>query len=130
MRNRFGLRPAKQPDGSPAPLDIAAASDRDGLLEGVTSFNLHAHLPHFERLGEALAKLEVLARQPVDPAAPAASLHRGRTAGFRRPAAKQSRRVSRPRADLRYDDLELHGGGLDGLQRFWRNVVSRKRAAG
>src|SRR5579862_3330975 len=59
VRNRFGLRPAKQPDGSPAPLDIAAELDRDGLMAGVLAFNLHAHLPHLERLGDAVAKLDV-----------------------------------------------------------------------
>jgi hypothetical protein len=66
VRNRFGLRPAKLPDGSPVSLEIASERDRYGLMEGVTTFNLHAHLPHFERLGDSAAKLDVLARQPID----------------------------------------------------------------
>ena len=51
VRNRFGLRPAAMPDGSPAPLTIAHEADRDGLMEGVTTFNLHYHLPQFETFG-------------------------------------------------------------------------------
>ena len=39
-------------------------------MEGVTTFNLHPHLPHFERLGDSMGKLDVLARQPIDPGAP------------------------------------------------------------
>lgn len=39
-------------------------------LEGVTTFNLHPHLPHFEKLGDGMGKLDVLARQPIDPGAP------------------------------------------------------------
>ncbi|HEX4326092.1 MAG TPA: hypothetical protein VH105_04695 [Burkholderiales bacterium] len=70
VRNRFGLRPAKLPDGSPAPLGVDSGVDRSGLMDGVTTFNLHAHLPHFERLGDSVAKLDVLARQPIDPGAP------------------------------------------------------------
>ncbi len=54
VRNRFGLRPAKRPDGSPAPLEIAGELDRAGLMEGVSTFNLHPHLPHFERLGDSV----------------------------------------------------------------------------
>lgn len=66
VRNCFGLRPAKLPDGSPAPLEIATGVDRSRLMDGVTTFNLHAHLPQFERLGDSAAKLDVLARQPID----------------------------------------------------------------
>jgi hypothetical protein len=32
VRSRFGLCPAKLPDGSPAPLEIAAEFDRSGLM--------------------------------------------------------------------------------------------------
>jgi hypothetical protein len=53
VENRFGLHPAAEPDGSPAPIEIDAALDRLRLLERVTTFNLHPHLPHLERLGDA-----------------------------------------------------------------------------
>ncbi|HEY0224406.1 MAG TPA: hypothetical protein VGC38_07840 [Pseudolabrys sp.] len=129
VRNRFGLHPAKLPDGSPAPLDIAAEFDRAGLMEGVTTFNLHAHLPHFERRGDSVTKLDVLARQPIDLDAPPHPF----TAGGRRDfdALLQSRPdVFRGRL-LICDATTWSStvGGLDSLQRFWRNVVSLKRVA-
>ena len=43
--NRFGLRPAAGPDGSPAPVEIDRALDELGLLRGVDAFHLHPHLP-------------------------------------------------------------------------------------
>jgi hypothetical protein len=128
VRNRFGLHPAKLPDGSPAPLDIAADLDRSMLMEGVTTFNLHAHLPHFERLGESQGKLDVLARQPIDMDAPPHPF----TAGGRRDfdALLQSKADVFPGRLLICDATTWSStvGGLDSLRRFWRNVVQLKRA--
>jgi hypothetical protein len=125
VRNRFGLRPEKLSDGSPAPLEISTAFDRDGLLEGVATFNLHPHLPHFERLGDSVAKLDVLARQPIDLSAP---LHPF-TAGGRRDfdALLQTKAGVFPGSVLICDTTTFSStvGGLDSLQRFWRNVVDR-----
>jgi hypothetical protein len=126
--NRFGLRPAKLPDGSPAPLEIAAAFDRSGLMEGVATFNLHAHLPHFERLGDGPAKLDVLARQPIDLSAPPHPF----TAGGRRDfdALLQSK-PDAFRGRVLICDTTIWSstvGGVDNLRRFWRNVVTLKRA--
>jgi hypothetical protein len=130
VRNRFGLHPAKLPDGTPAPLEIAAEHDRAGLMEGVATFNLHAHLPHFERLGDGVAKLDVLARQPIDMDAPPHPF----TAGGRRDfdALLQSKpEVFRGR--LLICDTTIWSStvdGLDSLQRFWRNVAQLKRGDG
>jgi hypothetical protein len=127
VRNRFGLRPAKLPDGSPAPLEIAVAFDRSGLMEGVTTFNLHAHLPHFERLGDSVAKLDVLARQPIDLGAPPHPFTAGGRHDF------DSLLQSKPdvfRGRLLICDTTTWSstaGGVDSLQRFWRNVVLLKR---
>jgi hypothetical protein len=130
VRNRFGLRPAKLPDDSPAPLDIAADLDRAGLMEGVTTFNLHPHLPHFERLGDSASKLDVLARQPIDPDAPPHPF----TATGRRDfdALLQTRPGIFPGRVLICDSTTWSSttGGLDSLQRFWKNVVLLKRSAG
>jgi hypothetical protein len=65
IRNRFGLLPAKSADGGPAPLKIDPSVDRFGLLSGVTTFNLHPHLPHFEMLGESASKFEVVSPEVV-----------------------------------------------------------------
>jgi hypothetical protein len=123
VRNRFGLRPAKLPDGSPAPLEIVADLDRSGLMEGVATFNLHPHLPHFERLGDSAAKLDVLARQPIDLGAPPHPF----TAGGRRDfdALLQSKPGVFGGRLLICDTTTWSStaGGVDSLQRFWRNVV-------
>jgi hypothetical protein len=70
VENRFGLHPAAEADGSPSPINKEVALHRLQLLQGVDTFNLHWHLPQLERLGDALAKLDVLARQKIDLAAP------------------------------------------------------------
>jgi len=130
VRNRFGLRPAKLPDGSPAPLEIAAECDRAGLMEGVTTFNLHSHLPHFERLGDSVAKLDVLARQPIDLNAPPHPFTAGGRDDF--DALLQSKPdVFRGRL-LICDTTTWSStaGGVDSLQRFWKNVALLKPAAG
>ncbi|HEY1725382.1 MAG TPA: hypothetical protein VGF89_08160 [Steroidobacteraceae bacterium] len=129
VKNRFGLRPAKMSDGSPAPLGISSPIDRAGLLEGVTTFNLHPHLPHFERLGEGIGKLEVLARQLIDPRAPP------------HPFTAQGRRdfdvllQSNPdvfRGRVLICDATTWSstvGGVESLQRFWHNVAMLQKSS-
>jgi hypothetical protein len=63
VENRFGLHPAAESDGSPAAIEAESALDRLHLLRGVETFNLHPHLPQFECLQGAVAKLDVLVRQ-------------------------------------------------------------------
>jgi hypothetical protein len=129
VRNRFGLHPAKLPDGSPAPLEIAAGLDRAGLMAGVATFNLHPHLPHFERLGDSMAKLDVLARQPIDPDAPP---HPFTAEGRRDFDALLQSTSDAFRGRLLICDTTIWSstaGGVDSLRRFWRNVVQLKRAA-
>ena len=127
IENRFGLRPAAAPDGSPAPIEIEAGLDRLGLLAGVASFNLHPHLPQLERLGDALTRMEVLARQPIDLSAPPHAFTRDGRSTF--DALLQSR-AGTFAGDLVVGDATLWSstaGGVDSLRRFWRNVVQRDR---
>jgi hypothetical protein len=70
VENRFGLRPATDVNGSPAPIDVDPSLDRLGLLKGVKALNLHSHLPQLERLGASLERMDVLARQQIDRSAP------------------------------------------------------------
>jgi hypothetical protein len=70
LENRFGLNPARAADGSPASLEVFRDGDELGILKGVETFNLHPHLPHLA-VPEALqGKVEILARQPINLAAP------------------------------------------------------------
>jgi hypothetical protein len=127
VENRFGLHPAAASDGSPAPIEIEKALDRLDLLNCVSTFNLHPHLPHFQRLGDAPAKLDVLARQSIDLSAPPHAFVRSGNSKF------DALLQSRPEAFagvLLIGDATLWAsaaGGLDSLRRLWTNVVQRPR---
>ncbi|MFT4067257.1 hypothetical protein [Paraburkholderia sp.] len=124
VENRFGLRPAVNADGSPAAIEVETALDRFSLLANVTTFNLHPHLPQLERLGEAIGKLDVLARQRIDDGAPPHPFSRERT-------TFDALLQSRPEAfngGLLVGDTTLWSstaGGVDSLRQLWTNVVQR-----
>jgi hypothetical protein len=121
IRNRFGLRPARTQAGEPVPFK-RAAEDRFGILSGVTHLNLHPHLPHYERVGAGVNALEVLARQVVQPDAPAHPVIPG---GSDFDAILQSRPgVGLGRLVVCDATLWTSAfGGLDGLQTFWKNII-------
>jgi hypothetical protein len=125
VENRFGLRPAHAPDGSPAPIEIEPGRDRLGVLNGVSTFNLHPHLPHFERLGDAVQKLDVLARQAIDLTAPPHPFVKSGHSTF------DALLQSRPgvfAGSLLIGDATLWSstaGGVDSLRRLWLNVLGR-----
>jgi len=125
VENRYGLRPAAERDGSPTPIDIDRTRDALSLLHGVNTFNLHPHLPHLARLGEGLARLDVLARQWIDPAAPP---HPFTEAGHQLfDALLQSNAAAYPGKVLVCDAtlFSATAGGLDSLRQFWSNIVLR-----
>lgn len=129
VENRFGLRPALNDDGSPAPLEVERALDHLDLLHGVMAFNHHPHLPHFERLGDAAKKMDVLARQKIDPRAPPHPFTRDGRTTF--DALLQSRAGMFAGA-LLVGDATLWSstaGGVDNLGRLWSNVVTRPRTS-
>lgn len=123
VSNRFGLRPAKMRDGSPVPIQINSKADRFSLLRGVTTLNLHPHLPHFEMFGDAPHKLDVLAEQLIDLEAPP------------HPFVKQGRKTfdallqSKPNVfggRLFICDATIWSstaGGLGSLRQFWANMT-------
>ena len=127
VENRFGLRPAVLADGSPAPIEVDRALDVLGLLEGVETFNLHPHLPQLERLGEGVARMDVLARQGLDLTAPP---HPALEKGHK---SFDSLLQSRPEVfggTLLVCDTTLFSstaGGLDSLRRFWSNLLLRAK---
>jgi hypothetical protein len=127
IENRFGLRPAVDADGSPAPVDAERSLDDLGLLEGVETFHLHTHLPQLERLGEAAARMEVLARQRIDLSAPPHPFVQAGRTSF--DALLQSSRDTFAGRLLVCDStmFSSFAGGLDSLRRFWTNIVQRPR---
>lgn len=125
--NLFGLRPAATPDGAPAPVEIENALDVLGLLRGVETFNLHPHLPQLERIGTATARMDVLARQPIEMAAPPHPFTQGGRTSF--DALLQSRPDAFAGKLLVCDTTMFSStaGGVDSLRRLWSNLLSRPR---
>ncbi|MEZ0221630.1 MAG: hypothetical protein ACAH22_15135 [Tardiphaga sp.] len=125
VENQFGLRPASEADGTPSPIDADTSLDLLHLLSGVSTFNLHPHLPHFERMGEAITKLDVLARQKIDLAAPPHPFTADGRTFF--DALLQSKPDTFA-GTLLVGDATLWSstaGGVDSLRAFWTNVVER-----
>jgi hypothetical protein len=122
IQNRFGLKPAHNGNGEPAPINLCGG-DRFRLFEGVTTLNLHPHLPHFERLGGEMSELEVLVRQTIDPTAPPHPAFSGNHTEFDSVLQARSATIS---GCLLVGDTTLWSstfGGLESLQRFWKNVA-------
>lgn len=68
IENQFGLNPAKSSkDNSPAPLLAFPELDDLKILQGVTTFNLHAHLPHYFVPDFLKKSVRVLAKQLINP---------------------------------------------------------------
>src|SRR4051812_830668 len=65
--NQYGLRPALV-KGTKDITPLTAFRDLDtlGLLERVTTFNFHLHLPHYEITAKDSEDVRLLARQPID----------------------------------------------------------------
>lgn len=127
--NRYGLRPAQTSTGSPEPIIVESHLDRLGVLDGVETFNLHPHLPHLERIGEAVGRLDVLAQQRIDRQAPPHPFTEHGRWTF--DALLQSR-PSVFAGDLIVGDATLFSstaGGVDNLRRLWANLLTRPGAA-
>jgi hypothetical protein len=127
VENRFGLRPATGPDGEPAPVEIDRTLDELGLLRGVSAFNLHAHLPQLERIGASTERMDVLARQLIDPTAPPHPFTQSGRSSF--DALLQSRAETFTGKLLVCDTTMFSStaGGLENLRRFWTNVMQRPK---
>ena len=125
VENRFGLHAAAESDGSPAAIEAESELDRLHLLRGVDTFNVHPHLPQFERLQGAVAKLDVLVRQKIDLKAPPHPFTRNGRTTF------DALLQSRPgifAGNLFVGDVTLWFstfGGIDSLRQLWTNVVER-----
>jgi hypothetical protein len=121
--NKWGLRPAVTADGSNriAPLTGFPDLDAPGLLENVSTFNFHPHLPHYELTAPESDALRVLGRQPIDPTRPHPFTEAGNT--------EFNALIWMPPTTQRAGDIVLVDstnfttlfGGTDSLVSFWRN---------
>jgi len=122
VENQFGLSPEQAPDGSPAPLVINHDLDLTGVLRGVSTFNLHPHLPHLALPTGIDTGLELLAQQRINSKA---SKHPFFEAGNRTFNAFLQSRPDRFPGKVFVCDATLWSsafGGLASLQAFWRNL--------
>jgi hypothetical protein len=124
--NQWGLRPAVVPGTRDiAPLTAMRDLDTKRLLDDVTTFNFHCHLPHYA-LVDGGPGVEVLARQPVDRERPHPFTAAGDT--------EFNCLLWMPPAGRRAGDILLVDsthfttlfGGTDSLRNFWRNVAQMK----
>lgn len=128
IENLYGLSPAASPiDNSPAPLQIFPELDELNILQGVTTFNLHPHLPHFSITKTRQSEVRVLAKQLINPnAASHPFVEAGNTYfnAFVWIPPKDSQA-----GNLFVCDATLWSsafGGVASLEVFWKNLARMK----
>jgi hypothetical protein len=123
--NQWGLRPAtvKGSRSEIAPLTAHRDLDERRLLERVTTFNFHPHLPHYALTAETKS-VRVLGRQPVDVDRPHPFVDAGHT--------EFNVLLWMPPERDRAGDILLADsthfttlfGGTDSLANFWKNLAT------
>ena len=122
--NQYGLRPAVvKGTGKIAPLTISKDLDKLGLLNDVSTFNFHLHLPHYALTTEDTRFAHVLARQPIDLDRPHPFTEAGNT--------EFNSFIWMPPKDERAGHILLADstifttlfGGTDSLENFWKNLA-------
>ena len=109
-----------------APLTAFRDIDKVGLLNNVTTFNFHLHLPHYEVTSQDAKSVHVLARQLIDPERP----HPFTAAGNK----EFNCLLWMPPTEQRAGDILLVDsthfttlfGGTDSLANLWRNLALMK----
>ncbi|GAA2566960.1 hypothetical protein [Mycolicibacterium diernhoferi] len=127
VHNNWGLRPAVVPGTREiAALDARPDLDDLGLLTGVSTFNFHPHLPHYELTAPESGALRVLGRQPVDVGRPHPYVDAGNT--------DFNALIWMPPTGERAGDIVVVDsthfttlfGGTDSLKTFWHNLVTMR----
>jgi hypothetical protein len=125
VHNIWGLRPAVVAGTREiAPLNGFRDLDTSRLLDNVTTFNFHPHLPHYELTAPEGPGLRVLGRQRVDPNRPHPFTQQGNT--------EFNALISMPPSGKRAGDIVLIDsthfttlfGGTDSLRNLWHNLVT------
>jgi hypothetical protein len=122
VENRYGLNPGRTADNEPASLSVAKDLDTPGWLQGVTTLNLHPHLPHYALTTNDEKHVKVLAKQPINMARP----HPFTETGNREFNAFLWSPPNGKRAgDVLIADATLWSytfGGESGLRQLWKNL--------
>ena len=125
VENQFGLRPAtvKGTRNQLVPLRIQQDLDKHGLLEGVSTFNFHMHLPHYAVTTDDPAAIHVLARQPIDMSQPHPFIEAGNTEFnmflWMPPAGERAGNILLADSTI----FTTLFGGDASLERFWKNLA-------
>lgn len=127
VHNRWGLRPAVE-EGTKEIATLTGFRDLDTprLLNNVTTFNFHPHLPHYELTAPESDSLRVLGRQRVDPKRPHPFTEAGNT--------EFNALIWMPPSGERAGDIVLVDstnfttlfGGTDSLRNLWHNLATMK----
>ncbi|MEV0466439.1 hypothetical protein ACFXO9_21010 [Nocardia tengchongensis] len=127
VHNVYGLRPAVvEGTRSIAPLTAFRDLDTPHLLDNVTTFNFHPHLPHYELTEPEGDSVRLLARQPIELSRPHPFIEAGNT--------EFNTLLWLPPNDVRAGDIVMADstnfttlfGGTDSLANFWRNLAAMK----
>jgi hypothetical protein len=125
VMNEWGLRPAVvKGTRDPVPLTAFRDLDKKGLLNDVTTFCFHQHLPHYALTNKDDKSVQVLARQQVDPERP----HPFTAAGN----SEFNCLLWLPSTQERAGDILMVDstnfttlfGGTESLSNFWRNIAT------
>jgi hypothetical protein len=131
VMNQFGLRPALVKDTRQiAPLTINRDLDELGLLNGVTTFNFHPHLPHYALTSKDSKSVHVLTRQPVDLERPHPFVEAGNTEFnsciWMPPDGQRAGHILLADSTI----FTTLFGGVESLETFWKNFATMPLASG
>ena len=123
--NQYGLRPAVvKGTNQIAPLTVNKDLDKLGLLNGVTTFNFHLHLPHYAVMTDDEKTVNVLTRQPVDRERPHPFTADGNTEFnsllWMPPKNERAGHILMADSTI----FTTLFGGTDSLANFWKNIAS------
>ena len=128
--NQYGLRPALvKGTGQIAPLTINRDLDTLELLNGVSTFNFHPHLPHYALTTEDTKSVHVLTRQPIDLERPHPFIEAGNI--------EFNSCIWMPSTTQRAGHILLADstifttlfGGVESLETFWNNLATMPLAS-
>jgi hypothetical protein len=131
VMNQFGLRPALVKGTKQiAPLTINKDVDELGLLNGVTTFNFHPHLPHYALTTDDTKFVHVLTRQPIDLDRPHPFTQAGNTEFnsfiWMPPNAQRAGNILLADSTI----FTTLFGGVESLETFWKNLAKMPLASG
>jgi hypothetical protein len=130
VMNQFGLRPALvKGTRQIAPLTINRDLDALRLLDGVTTFNFHPHLPHYALTSEDAKSVHVLTRQPVDLERPHPFIEAGNTEFnsciWMPPDSQRAGHILLADSTI----FTTLFGGVESLETFWKNFATMPLAS-